>query len=168
MAAVDYFLRIAGVDGESADAKHKGWIDVESWSWGETRPVAPAAPGGGAGAGNAGAGKVQVQDLHFVTRVSKASPKLFLACATGQHIKEAKLVGRKAGKDQHEFLTWTFTDLLVTGYQTGGAEGGDVLPGDQVALNFAKLKVEYRTQKADGTLSSPVSAGFDVKTNKQF
>ena len=163
--AVDYFFQIAGIEGESADAKHKGWIDVDSWSWGESRPAPPPPTGG---AGNAGAGKVQVQDLHFVTRVSKASPKLFLACATGQHIKEAKLVGRKAGKDQQEFLTWTFSDLLVTGYQTGGAEGGDVLPGDQVSVNFAKLKVEYRAQKADGTLAAPVSAGFDVKTNKQF
>jgi type VI secretion system secreted protein Hcp len=160
--AVDYFLQIAGVEGESTDAKHKGWIDVDSWSWGETRPAAPAGGGGG------GAGKVDVQDLHFTSRVSKASPKLFLACASGQHFKDAKLVGRKAGKSQQEFLTWTFTDLLVTGYQTGGTEGGEVLPSDQVSLNFAKLKVEYRTQKADGSLDAPVSGGWDVKSNKQF
>ena len=160
--AVDYFLQIAGVEGESTDAKHKGWIDVDSWSWGETQPTPPASGGGG------GAGKVQVQDLHFTTRVSKASPKLFLACANGQHFKEARLVGRKAGKSQQEFLTWTFTDLLVTGYQTGGAEGADILPTDQVSLNFAKLKVEYRAQKADGSLDAPVSAGWDVKSNKQF
>jgi type VI secretion system secreted protein Hcp len=161
MAAVDYFLQIAGVEGESTDAKHKGWIDVDSWSWGETQPTPPAGGGGGAG-------KVQIQDLHFTSRVSKASPKLFLACANGQHFKEAKLVGRKAGKAQQEFLTWTFTDILVTGYQTGGAEGGDLLPGDQVSLNFAKLKIEYRAQKADGSLDAPVSAGWDAKNNKQF
>jgi type VI secretion system secreted protein Hcp len=111
---------------------------------------------------------VQIQDFHFVTRVSKASPKLFLACANGQHLKEAKLVGRKAGKEQQEFLTWTFTDVLVTGYQTGGAEGGDIAPADQVSLNFAKLKVQYRPQKADGSLDTAVTAGWDAKTNKQF
>jgi type VI secretion system secreted protein Hcp len=160
--AVDYFLQIAGVEGESTDARHKGWIDVESWSWGATLPAAPGPGGGGA------AGKVQVQDLHFVSRVSKASPKLFLACAGGQHFKEAKLVGRKAGKSQQEFLIWTFSDLLVTGYQTGGAEGGEVLPTDQVSLSFAKLKVEYRAQKADGSLDAPISAGWDVKANKPF
>jgi type VI secretion system secreted protein Hcp len=163
MAAVDYFLHIAGVEGESTDAKHKGWIDVESWSWGEINP-APASPGSGGG----GAGKVQIQDFHFVTRVSKASPKLFLACANGQHFKEAKLVARKAGKSQQDFLTWTFTDVLVTGYQTGGSEAGDVLPADQASLNFAKLKVEYRGQKADGSLDAAVSAGWDVKSNKGF
>jgi len=160
--AVDYFLQIAGVEGESTDAKHKGWLDVDSWSWGETH-AAPAASGSGGGAG-----KVQVQDLHFVTRVSKASPKLFLACANGRHFKEAMLVGRKAGKAQQDFLTWTFTDVLVTGYQTGGAEGGDVMASDQVSLNFSKVKVEYRGQKADGSLEAPVSAGWDVKSNKQF
>jgi type VI secretion system secreted protein Hcp len=160
--AVDYFLQIAGVEGESLDSKHKGWIEVDSWSWGETRPAPPAA--GGAG----GAGKVQIQDLHFVTRVSRASPKLFLACANGQHFKEAKLVGRRAGKEQQEFLTWTFSDVLVTGYQTGGAEGADVGPIDQVSLNFAKLKVQYRPQKADGSLDAAITAGWDAKTNKQF
>jgi type VI secretion system secreted protein Hcp len=162
MATVDYFLQIAGVEGESTDAKHKGWIDVDSWSWGETNPAPVSAGGGG------GAGKVHVQDVHFVTRTSKASPKLFLACASGQHFKEAKLVARKAGKSQQEFLTWTFSDLLVSGYQTGGSEGGDLLPTDQVSFNFAKLKLEYRAQKADGSLDAAVTAGWDVKSNKQF
>jgi type VI secretion system secreted protein Hcp len=163
MAAVDYFLQISGVEGESTDAKHKGWLDVDSWSWGETQ-----TGGGGGGGGGGGAGKVSMQDFHFVTKVSKASPKLFLACASGQHLKEAKLVARKAGKAQQEFLSWTFSDLLVSSYQTGGSEGTDVLPMDQVSLNFAKIKVEYRAQKADGSLDTPISAGWDVKTNKQF
>ena len=41
--AVDYFLKIDGIDGESNDSKHKGSIDVESWSWGETQTGAHAA-----------------------------------------------------------------------------------------------------------------------------
>ena len=116
--------------------------------------------------GGAGAGKVQVQDFQFTTRVSKASPGLFLACATGQHMKEAKLAAVKAGAMQQEFLTWTFSDVLVSGYQTGGASGDLVV--DQVSLNFAKLKVEYRAQKADGSLDSAITAAFDVKTNKKL
>jgi type VI secretion system secreted protein Hcp len=163
MAPVDYFLQIAGVEGESTDAKHKGWIDVDSWSWGESQPTPAAAGGGGAGAG-----KVKMQDFNFVSRTSKASPKLFLACAKGQHFKHAKLIGRKAGKGQQEFLTWTFEDILISSYQTGGAEGVDILPTDQVSLNFSKVRVEYRAQKADGTLDAPVTAGWDVKSNKQL
>jgi type VI secretion system secreted protein Hcp len=162
MAAVDYFLRIDGVAGESTDSKHKGWLDVESWSWGETQSGTVHAGGGG------GAGKVQFQDFHFTTKVSKASPKLFLACASGQHLKEAQLVARKAGKGQQEFLQWTFSDLLVSSYQTGGSEAGDLLPMDQVSLNFAKVKVSYKAQKADGSLDAAITAGWDIKTNKKI
>ena len=159
--AVDYFLQITGIPGESSDAKHKDWLDVDSWSWGETQS-GTAQSGGGAGAG-----KVVIQDFHFVTKVSKASPKLFLACAQGQHLKEAKLVARKAGKAQQEFLSWTFSDVLVSSYQTAGHEAADV-PMDQVSLNFAKLKVEYKAQKADGSLDKAITAGWDVKNNKQL
>jgi type VI secretion system secreted protein Hcp len=154
--AVDYFFRIAGIEGESTDAKHKGWIDVESWSWGETNSGSAHSGAGG------GAGRVTAEDLSFTTRVSKASPKLFLACASGQHFKEATLVARKAGKQLQDFLTWTFTDVLVNGYHTGGTEIG---PMDQVSLNFAKAKVEYRAQKADGSLETAVTAGWDFKSN---
>jgi type VI secretion system secreted protein Hcp len=162
MAAIDYFLQITGVEGESTDAKHKGWLDVDSWSWGENQ-----IPPHGSGTGG-GAGKVSMQDLHFTTKVSKASPRLFLACASGEHFKDAKLVARKAGKGQQEFLTWTFSDLLVSSYQTGGSEAADVLPIDSVSLNFSKIKIEYRAQKADGSLDAPISAGWDQKANSKL
>ena len=159
MAAVDYFLKIDGIEGESTDAKHAGWLDVDSWSWGENQPLQPATGSG------AGAGKVHFQDFQFTSRVSKASPKLFLACASGQHHKEARLVGRKAGKDLQEFLTWTFSDVLVSSYQTGGTE--QALPMDSVSLNFSKVSVAYKAQKADGSLDTAVTAGWDIKTNKK-
>jgi type VI secretion system secreted protein Hcp len=159
VAGYDYFLQIDGIEGESTDAKHKGWIDVESWSWGEAQTGTLHSGGGG------GAGKVAFQDLHFVSKVSKASPKLFLACASGQHLKEARLVARRAAKDQQEFLTWTFSDVLVSSYQTGGTEAGNLSPMDSVALNVTKAKIEYRALKADGSLDAPISAAWDSKTN---
>jgi len=159
--AVDFFLKIDGVDGESVESKHKGWLDIESWTWGESN-AGTAHTGGGAAAG-----KVVMQDIHFVTRTSKASPKLLLACASGQHYKEAKLVGVQSGRVQDEFLAFTFNDVLVSSYQTGGARGGDIVT-DQVSLNFAKLKVEYRAQKADGTFEAPVIAGWDLTANKKI
>ena len=157
--AADYFLQITGVPGESRDAKHKDWIDVFAWSFGESNPSA-FEPGGGAGAG-----KVQMQDFNFTTRMSKASPKLFLACANGQHMKEAKLAAVKTGAMQQEFLTWTFSDVLVSGYQTGAAGGEMVM--DAVSLTFSKVQVEYKAQKADGSLDSAVTAGWDAKANKK-
>ena len=161
MAAVDFFLKLDGVDGESTDDKHKNEIDVESWSWGETQAGTHAGGGGG------GAGKVQMQDFHFVMKVNKATPKLMLACATGQHIKEAKLTCRKAGGGQQEYMVIKMADLLVSSYQTGGSAGSSVVPTDQVSLNFSKIEFEYKEQKADGSLGAPVKAGYDLKANKK-
>jgi type VI secretion system secreted protein Hcp len=160
--AIDYFLRIDGVPGESVDAKHKGEIEIEAWSWGETNPRPPGGVGGGAGAG-----KVQVQDFNFTSKISKATPTLLLACASGKHFKSALLTARKAGKPQAEFLTFSLSDVLVSSYQTAGSEG-EVVPMDSFALNFSKIQVEYKLQKADGSLGTSFKGGWDVKQSKSF
>jgi type VI secretion system secreted protein Hcp len=162
MAAVDYFLKIDGIEGESQDHKHKGEIDVESWSWGETNSGTMAAGGGG------GAGKVSMQDFHFVMKVNKATPKLVLACAGGDHIKSAVLTCRKAGKEQQEFLKIKFTDFIVSSYQTGGSSAGNIIPSDQISLNYSKIEFEYKEQKSDGTLGGALQAGWDLKANKKI
>jgi len=161
MAAVDFFLKIDGIDGESSDSKHKGEIDVDSWSWGEAQHGTHSAGGGG------GAGKVKMEDFRFSMKVNKASPKLMLSCATGEHHKTAVLICRKAGKDQQEYLKITLSDVLVSSYQTGG-HGGGVVPVEQVALNFSKIELEYKEQKPDGTLGGATKAGYDQKANKKI
>jgi type VI secretion system secreted protein Hcp len=158
--AVDYFLKLEGIEGESADAKHKGEIDVESWSIGASQGGTMAYGGGG------GAGKVQMQDFNFTMKVNKASPKLFLACATGDHIKKGTLTCRKAGKEQQEFLKITMSDILVSSFQQGGQGSSDVIPMESISLNFAKIEYEYKEQKADGSVSGPVKAGYNLKENK--
>ena len=160
MAAADYFLKIDGIEGESQDSKHKGEIEIQSFSFGATQTGSFAAGGGG------GAGKVSMQDFHFTVPHNKASPKLMLACASGQHIKKAVLTVRKAGKEQQEYLKYTFSDVLVSSFQSGGG-GGNVMPVDQISLNFAKIEHEYKEQKADGTLAGSVKAGWDLKQNKE-
>ncbi len=160
MAAVDYFLNLEGVPGESFDSKHKNEIDVESWSWGEQNA------GTGHGGGGHGAGKVVMQDLHVVSKFQKSSPKLMLMCATGEHIKKATLTIRRAGKEQQEYFKIVMTDILVSSYQVGGSSHGDVVPTDQYSLNFAKIEWDYKPQKQDGTLDSSVKAGYNIKENK--
>jgi type VI secretion system secreted protein Hcp len=156
MAAFDYFLKIDGIEGESTDQKHKGEIEVLSFSWGETQPGTGSVGGGG------GAGKVQMQDFRFVAHSSKASPKLFLACATGQHIKKAVLFGRKTGGGGQEFLTFTLTDALVSQYQIGDSVEDDLQakhqpgPRDNFSLNFSKIEFELNGQRA----------GWDQRANK--
>ena len=160
MAAVDYFLKLDGIDGESSDAKHKGEIDVSSWSWGAQQSGTMAYGGGG------GAGKVQMHDFHFTMRHSKASPKLWHACASGEHIKSATLTCRKAGKEQQEFLKVVFSDLLVSSFHTEGSGDSDIIPVDTITLNFAKIEHEYKEQAADGSLKGPIKAGWNLKENK--
>ena len=160
MADVHLFLKMDGVPGETNDLKHKGEIDLESFSWGETNQGTAAAGGGG------GAGKVSMQDFHFVTRVNKASPVLLLSCASGKHIKEAILTVRKAGKDQQDYLVFKFKDVLVSSYQIGGAEAGGV-PTEQVSFNFTKVEIGYAPQKKDGQLDAMKWKGYDVKKNQK-
>jgi type VI secretion system secreted protein Hcp len=159
MAAVDYFLKIEGIAGESTDKKHAGSLDVESWSWGESNSGTASVGGGG------GAGKVSMQDFHFTTKLSKASPNLFLYCATGKHIPSATLTCRKAGGTQVEFLTVKLEQVLISSYQTGGAGMSDIIPIDQVSMNFAKITLEYKEQGEDGSLKGSVKQTYDQKQN---
>ena len=157
MALVDYFLKIEGIPGESQDAKHKDEIQVLSFSFGESQLGTMAFGGGG------GAGKVQMQDFHFMMNVSKASPKLFLVCATGEHIPKAVLTARKAGKDQQDYLKVEFTDLLVSSFQTNGDAHANMLPVDSISFNFKKITIDYKLQKADGSLAAASKASYDLK-----
>ena len=164
MAAVDYYLKIEGIDkGESPDDKFKGsdgWMQIESWSFGESQGGTMQFGGGG------GAGKVSMQDFHFTMKVNTASPKLFLACATGEHFKKATVHSRKAGKTQQVFYTVVFSDCLVSSFQTSGSGSSDVIPMESISLNFSKIEIEYKEQNAQGQAGAPVKVGYDLKANK--
>lgn len=158
VALNDYFLKIDGIEGESQDAKHKGEIELQSFTWSEAQSGRPTGGGGGAG-------RVTMSDFEFTMQTSKASPPLLLAVASGEHIKSAVLTGRRSGRNEQEFLTYKFTDLLVSSYRTE-ASAPDQPPVDQVAFNFGQIQVEYRPQQPDGTLGAPIEAGWDVRGNR--
>jgi type VI secretion system secreted protein Hcp len=160
MAAVDYFLKIDGIPGESQDSKHKDEIQLLSWSFGEQNSGTFAAGGGG------GAGKVVMGDFNFVKLVDKAGPKLFLACAQGTHIPNALLTCRKAGTDQQEYLKITFKDILISKYETSGTGEANIIPSEAISFNFAGIKIEYREQKPDGTLGGSTVSEYNLKTMK--
>jgi len=160
MAAVDYFLKIDGIPGEAADSKHKDEINLLSFSFGVSQAGTMVFGGGG------GAGKAAFQDFHFMMNVNKATPKLFLACATGEHIKSAILTCRKAGKEQQEYLKVKFSDLLVSSYQGNGDGNANHLPVDSISLNFSKIEWDYKVQNEKGQLVPGAQAGYDVKSMK--
>jgi type VI secretion system secreted protein Hcp len=156
--AADIFAKVGGAKGESKDAKHKDEIELLSWSWGVSQSGSPASGGGG------GSGKASFHDFTFTHHIDKASPLLMKACATGQHIPEATVTVRKAGKGQQEYLVIKMTDVIVTSVMPSMDAGTAGIEG--VALQFAKVDLEYRPQKADGTLEPGIHFTYDIKANK--
>jgi len=152
VSASDMFLKLTGIKGESIDEKHKGEIDVLSWSWGTST-----------GTGKVKRGTVApqcIQDLALTKFVDSSTPELLMQAVKGEHIKEGILTLRKSGKEQQEYLVIKMTDVLVTAYQTGGSSGSDAPLVDTVLLSFSRIEGEYRPQKADGSLGTPVI--FDI------
>lgn len=153
--AIDCFLMVDGIEGESTDDQHKGAINVLSFSWGEQ-----AAAGTGHGGG-----RVSMQDLRFTETTNKASPKLLLACASDQRIKTAVLSCRKPGQ-KDDFLTITLSEVLITSFEISGSQSSDPGPTEEISLNFTKIEWEYRPQAPGGKLGSPVTAGWDLETGR--
>jgi len=156
--AFDAFLKLDGIPGESVDAKHKGEIDILSWSWGATQSGTTHVGSGG------GAGKVAVQDLHFTKHVDKSSPNLMLACCTGKHHKEALLTVRKAGEKPLEYLKIKLGEVLISSVSVAG-HGADERLTENFTLNFAKFNQVYTPQKADGSGDASVEIGWNIAGN---
>jgi type VI secretion system secreted protein Hcp len=162
ISKVDIFLKLEGIEGEAQDDKHKNEIEVQSFSWGVSNGGTFAAGSGG------GSKHANFQDVHFTKLADKSSPKLMLACATGEHIKNGVFTFRKAGtkEGQVEYMKIKLTDLLVSSYQLSDHSGAD-LPSEQISINFSKIEKEYKEQKQDGSLGGAVTAGYDIKLAKK-
>ena len=172
------YLKIEGIDGESTDQAHQGWIEVQSWSWGVSQPGQKMT----VGTGLVVAGKPSLQVFSVGKQIDKASPKLFLACATGKHFPSVSLdVVRTVGGDvaggskTESFIHIKMSDILVSSYhpselleassQSPVGLVPDGVPVEMVSLNVAKIKFEYDSFDATGT-STPVTATYDIKTAK--
>jgi type VI secretion system secreted protein Hcp len=157
--AFDTFLKLGDIVGESTDAAHKDWIEIESFSWGMTQS------GGFSGGGGGGTGKVSFQDIHFTANTQKSSPLLAKNCAIGQHIPKAELsfIKGKGSQGGFEFIKFEFADVLVSSYQLGGSSGGEDRPTDSFSLNFTKIEFDFVPQKADGSADTPVIFTFDLR-----
>src|SRR5262249_10247399 len=156
--ASDIFAKLGDIKGESIDDKHKDEIEVLSYSWG-------VANAGSMGYGTGGGeGKATFHDLSFTHKIDKASPVLMQACATGVHLKEATITHRKAGKGQQEFLVIKMNDVIITALADADSSESST---ETVSLAFAKINVEYKPQKADGSLDAGIHFKYDLKASKE-
>ena len=156
--AQDIFLKIEGINGESLDDSHKDEIDVTEWGWSMAQESDQHAGSGG------GAGKASVSDLTFAHFVDRASPNLMKYCLSGKHIDEVVLCVRKAGGSPLEFLKITMNDVIIS---TVSMSGTNTKLEETVSLSFAKVTQEYIVQNAQGGSGGAVTAGFDIKANKE-
>ncbi len=157
--AVDIFIKIGDIKGESVDQDHKDEIDVLGWAWGMSNPGSAVRPG-------SSSARPSFQDFSIIHRFDLASPSLMLACCNGKHIPEARLTVRSAGEKPLEYLKITLNDVIVTSVSTGGS-GDEDRPTETVTLNYAKVKVEYQQQNRDGSAGPKNDMSWDLRANKE-
>ncbi len=156
--AVDYFLKLSGgVDGESQDEKHKGEIQLLSWSWGGTQTSTVGGPGG------SGAGKASLSDVSVMAYFDKATPKFFKALCKGDHIATGTLTAIKAGGDGNPYLKVDFEELFVTSLQISASSE---IPTISVSFSYNSIKIDYSTQDEKGNMKSSGAVKFETKANK--
>lgn len=158
--SVDMFMKVEGASGESKDSNHKGWVDVDSFSWGANQTSSMASGGGG------GAGKVSFCDLNVVAKIDKAYPAVLKHCATGKHLGSVEISLCKAGGSQIEFGHITLTDVLVTVVNVDGTNGSDFVT---VSYGFqaAQVKAQYWEQTNQGGKGAESQMGFNIKENRE-
>jgi len=155
----DIFLDIEGIEGESKKKDFEKKIEVDSFSWGESNPTSFAFGAGG------GVGKVQMQDVSFTKPIDKASPKLYQACANGDHINKATFTFRKAGKEAQKYLTVELTEIMISSIALSDSSNSE-LPHESVSIAYGKIVFGYKPQKDDGTLDANMPFGWNIKEHK--
>jgi type VI secretion system secreted protein Hcp len=155
--AIDMFLKVDGVTGESADANHSGFSDITTLNWGASQAASVSGGGGGSG-------KVSFSDLSVTASMDSATPALLKFCSSGKHIPTVKVSICKAGGTQVEYSTIVLKDVLVTNTQFGGLGDSETV---KVVYSFSAAKVEhhYWVQGKDGSKGAESQMGWDVKQN---
>lgn len=158
-----YFLKIDGIPGEVQDVRFADHIQVVSFKLGvEQRGISDFGGGGGAG-------KSVFHPLKIFKFVDKASPQLFLNCATGKLIPNVTLKAAKDGQNAFLFLEVKLSDVLISGFnhESADSDGSNVLL-ESASLHYGRIQLTYTPQLPDGSAGTPISVSFDVKKDKRL
>lgn len=160
--AVDIFLQIEGIDGESSDDAHDKWIEILKYSHGLKQPVSGASATGGRTGGRA-----DFQNLAVEKTLDNATPDLNIKCAKGEHIPTITLELCLASGDKHTFMKYEFEDCIVTSIEAGGSHTDEIRPVETVTFAYGKVKWEYTPIDHTGAPGSPTDRTWNLETNKQ-
>ncbi|WP_266158724.1 Hcp family type VI secretion system effector [Dyella silvatica] len=163
--AFDAFIQLDGIKGESADDKHKDWIEVLNFGFGAQQPQSGTA----SSAGNLGSARVNIQNFTFMHHLDISSPKLFEYCCTGQTIPKAIISLNRAGGDKAKYLEYKLTDVIITSVGKGGDSKSDThdVPLESISLAFGKMEMTYTKIGINGKAAGNSSSGWDLKANKK-
>ncbi|WP_306392613.1 Hcp family type VI secretion system effector [Telluria beijingensis] len=160
--AIDVYLQIDGIKGESMDDKHKDWIECTSVSWGVTQPRSATASTGGGHT----AERCEHQEIALTKLADLSSPILLQTCSAGKTIPKAKLEFMRAdGQGERiKYFEIELENVLIGGISPSVAEGSIIQ--EQVGLKFSKIKWKYTQQKVTGGAGGNTSGGWDLAANK--
>ncbi len=156
--AVDYFLQLTSINGESVDQNFPNQISVLSFSWGGTQTTSVAGTGG------SGAGKVSLNEFSITKYYDSSSPEIFKSMVVGTHITTGTLSAVKSGASGQAFLKITLGELFVTSQQISASTE---IPTETVSFSYNTIKVDYSKQNEQGNLTSVGPVSYDLKANKQ-
>lgn len=159
--AVDQFLKIGALKGESEDSKYGGWIDVLAWSFGVSQSATMHGGGGGGG------GKANVENLNITKYIDSCTTNLFANCFSGKHFPDAHLIVRKAGDEPLEYMKIDMTEVIISNISTGGSGGEDRLT-ENISLNFKTVKIIYTEQDGAGAGKGAMEIGYDIAKNEKM
>jgi type VI secretion system secreted protein Hcp len=161
MAAVDLYLKLEGVTGESKDKDHKDEMEIQSWSWG-------VANQGYYGTGSGGArGKGSVQEISVIKHVDRGSVECFKRCLTGHHFTTGKLTAYKAAGDGKRvpYLQIEMKKVFVTALNASGS-GGDIVPTESMSMNFEEFNYIYMVQDDQGGEGKTTEFGYNLSQHE--
>jgi type VI secretion system secreted protein Hcp len=161
--AVDLFLKIDGINGESRKKGHADEIDILSFDFGAVQHGSFHTGGSGGGSG-----KAEISDIRIQKEVDKSSPLLFKACAQGKHIPNVLIYSQKAGDGSNPLTYYKIKmeDVIVSDIHNSGAAGGDSIT-EAVTFNCAKVTFDYQAQNAQGGKDGGVvTAYYDIRQNE--
>jgi type VI secretion system secreted protein Hcp len=160
--AIDVYLQIDGIKGESMDDKHKDWIECTSVNWGVSQPRSATASTGGGHT----AERCEHQEVMFTKLADLASPILLQTCSAGKTIPKAKLEFMRAdGQGERiKYFEIELENVLIGAIMPAVHEGSIIQ--EKVGLKFSKIKWKYTQQKVTGGAGGNTSGGWDLATNK--
>ncbi|ELX09825.1 type VI secretion system effector Hcp1 family [Janthinobacterium sp. HH01] len=160
--AIDVYLYIDGIKGESNDDRHKDWIECKSVSFGVEQPKSATASTGGGHT----AERCEHRDIVISKLADLSTPILLQTCSAGRTIPKAKFEFMRADAqgERVKYFEIEVENVLI-GAVSPAVEEGDILTED-VALKFSKIKWKYTQQKISGGAGGNTSGGWDLASNR--